>query len=137
MRQVLFACLLMLWLCTGCGGPGPVPVKGTVTFNGKPVANVNVVLIGSDGKRANGITDASGNFSQLTTIKEGDGAVPGEYTVVITPKTDVNQEPTKADDYAVPDASKQAFPPKYSDVTLSGLKVTVTGGANDLKVDLK
>ena len=137
MRQVLFACLFVSCLCTGCGGPGPVPVKGTVTYNGKPVPNVNVLLIGQDDKRATGTTDASGVFAKLTTNMDGDGAVPGEYTVVLSPNTTANQEPTKAEDYAVPDASKQPFPPKFSDVTMSGLKVTVTGGPNDLKIDLK
>lgn len=138
MKRIAFAsCLLCFIAAVGCGGPSPSPVHGTVVYNGAPVPDVNVVFVGKDEHRANGVTDSSGNFSKLTTLKDGDGAVPGEYTVIITPRTTVSENPEKAEDYAVPEEKPPAFPPKYSDISSSGLKVTVKSGDNDIKLELK
>lgn len=139
MNRVTLGCgLILAAAISGCGGPRPVPVKGSVTYKGKPLANVNVVLIGNDGARAHGETDSSGSFSKLTTSKDGDGAVPGDYSVVITPKIATNMDPQKPEDYAQVNPRKQAFPPKYSDVVLGRLKVTVSASEeNELKIELK
>lgn len=139
MKQIFLGlAFLGLSFSAGCGGPAPVPVKGSVVYNGQPLADVNVMLVGTDGNRALGATDSSGQFANLTTFKDGDGAIPGEYTVVITRKSSsVTTEPTSAEDYAVPETPKETFPAKYSDVAQSGLKVTVSGsGGNDLKIEL-
>jgi hypothetical protein len=137
MNRVIFTFgLFTLTAVVGCGGPAPSPVKGSVTYNGKGVPDVNVVLIGKDDARATAITDASGNFSSMTSFKDGDGAVPGDYTAIISRKTTVTENPT-AEEYAVPDETKQPFPPKYSAVDVSDLKVTIKPGANDLKLELK
>jgi len=86
---VLFA----LALLTGCGGGDGVdrlkvqPVQGTVTFEGKPLANAQVAFHPKNpsdqrAKVALGTTDASDNF-QLTTYDTNDGAVAGEFTVTV------------------------------------------------------
>ena len=84
-----FAGLVVLATVGGCssGGEdiGAVPVEGTVMMNGQPLAGAAVAFIGtSEGARAAaGITDENGKFV-LTTIEQGDGAVPGEYQVTVT-----------------------------------------------------
>jgi hypothetical protein len=69
----------------GCGGGSkPVRVEGTVTLDGKPLprATVSFMPVG-EGRAASGETDADGSF-RLTTFRTNDGALPGEYKVVVT-----------------------------------------------------
>jgi hypothetical protein len=70
-------------LLTGCG-PKPVKVSGTVTLNGQPVDGASVQFVPADGsgRQASGGTDKDGKF-QLTTYENNDGAMPGEYKVVV------------------------------------------------------
>jgi hypothetical protein len=71
-------------LVAGCAR-APVPVQGTLTVDGKPLANANVMFVPDDpeGKTATGTTDASGAF-RLTTFKLNDGAMRGSYKVTVT-----------------------------------------------------
>jgi hypothetical protein len=132
---ILTFVLVVLTTVVGCGGPKPSPVTGTVTYKGKGVPDVNVVLVAKDGTTASGVTDSSGKITKMTTVNEGDGAVPGDYTVTITAKTVATENPT-ADEYAPTDPSKLPFPPKYSDPAGSGLKATIPPGGTDLKFEL-
>ena len=79
---------VLLIVVAGCGKGGPVPVRGTVKLNGQPLADASVLFIAQDpgGKDATGFTDANGEF-RLSTIKPGDGALPGKYKVVVQPTT--------------------------------------------------
>lgn len=87
-RSVRLAGLLLLvCMASGCGGKyKPVPVRGVVTLDGKPVeaATVYFYAVGDakEGRLAQGITDKHGEF-YLSTMRERDGALPGEYKVVI------------------------------------------------------
>lgn len=71
---------------SGCGGqslPKPVPVKGTVIFRGKPLANARVSFYGPKAPLpATGDTNENGEFV-LTMYKEGDGAIVGENKVTV------------------------------------------------------
>jgi hypothetical protein len=71
---------------TGSGCGGPVPVEGRVTLDGQPVEKAAVVFEREDGagRPASATTDSDGVF-HLTTYKPGDGALPGQYKVIITP----------------------------------------------------
>jgi len=76
---ILFAAL------SGCGGSekpsrGSVPVSGTVTHQGKPLADANVYFF-SDKFSGYGKTDAEGKY-QLAQ-----GAIPGENKVFISKMT--------------------------------------------------
>jgi hypothetical protein len=77
-------CCLFLAAAAGCGGGGPVPVRGTVKLDDKPLAGATVLFIAQDagGRDAAGTTDADGVF-RLTTFRDGDGALPGKYKVVV------------------------------------------------------
>ena len=67
----------------GCGAK-PVPTKGVVTVDGKPLANASVMFTCQEigGKDATGFTDANGVF-ELTTARLKDGALPGLYKVTV------------------------------------------------------
>ncbi len=76
---------LALVVAPGCGREKAVKVEGVVTLDGTPLrgAMVQFVPIGSAGKPATGVTGDDGTF-RLTTRSSNDGAMPGEYKVVIT-----------------------------------------------------
>ncbi len=74
----------------GCGAEEVrLPVSGTVTHSGKPLAEVNVMMIRQDGMNTMVTTDANGRFSS-----GGEGQVigvpEGTYKVGVTPKTTVD-----------------------------------------------
>ena len=90
----------------GCGSPTKaVKVQGTVTLDGKPFpgATVTFTPVEATVKPASGRSEADGGF-QLTTFKPDDGALPGDYKVVVTyveeNKNAENADPMKGDDKA-------------------------------------
>ena len=104
------------------GGRTPVPVSGTVTYQGKPLAKVNVVCMGKGSSIATGTTDEKGQFANLTTVSPADGAFPGDYIVAIAP---VSSSPrATAASYEVPLVT--AFPSKYLSADTSPLRITVS-----------
>ena len=69
---------------TGCGPGGPRLYKagGTVTYNGKPVPQANVVFQHEDGSASSGTTDDAGKFS-LTYQGNPKGAAAGKCSVAV------------------------------------------------------
>ncbi len=143
---------LVVLVALGCGssnsGLDTVPVSGTVTLDGSPVEGARVVFApAGGGKAASGVTDASGRY-KLTTLDPGDGALPGNYLVMISKTEATGQSPaseavkpgmsaeeaTQAAMEAL-DKGEQAepqfedrLPAKYKDPSKSGLKVDVAKG---------
>jgi len=79
---------VLLLAAAGCSSRyKPVPVSGEVTLNGKPVEGATVYFYaatdGPEGRPAVGTTDKAGQF-RLGTMGNADGALPGEYKVVVT-----------------------------------------------------
>lgn len=74
------ACLLTF----GCTeGMKTAPVKGKLTYKGKPVPNGTITFIPEgNGPSATGEIQSDGSY-ELTTYKSGDGAVLGKHTVMI------------------------------------------------------
>jgi hypothetical protein len=101
MLPQLFAVALLF--LAGCGGADDnvevFPVKGTVTFNGKPMVGGGSIAFvptgGQKGKAAGGTINADGNY-ELTTYEAGDGSMVGDFRVVITQV--VYEEPQNAGD---------------------------------------
>lgn len=89
MRRATMAWKLVLVLTIGgaggCGGPGkPVKVQGTITLDGQPLAGATITFMPmGNGRSASGRSDADGHF-RLGTYETEDGALPGEYRVVVT-----------------------------------------------------
>lgn len=70
----------------GPGGPPTVPVSGTITKGGQPLANITINLIDSANpdNTATGTSDASGKFELVYGTIGKKGAVAGKYKVVLT-----------------------------------------------------
>ena len=88
-------------LLAGCGAATTspdvdlVPVTGTVTLDGKPVANATVLfnpLQGTKGTGGYGVTDAEGKFT-LKHRSEKEGCEAGEYGVTFTKITQPDGSP--------------------------------------------
>ena len=125
----------------GCGGTTEVPegqeavypVKGTVTYNGQPVADATISLH-SEGKPGSfARTDSSGNFA-VNTYAEGDGAPAGTYTLTVTKMVDVNagEASDKIDAVRAPAKYESQVPEYLSKKETSGLKVTIPADATSV-----
>jgi hypothetical protein len=88
--KLAITALMIFGFCCGCGAKGSgtlpqlLPVKGKVTFKGQPVKTGTVRFEPDDfGRAAFGNLQSDGTFA-LTTLKDGDGVVPGHHRVTIT-----------------------------------------------------
>lgn len=125
----------------GCGGvsdaPKTVPVRGTVTYKGTPMAKISVAFIPTDGvgQIAEAITDAEGKF-ELQTREPGDGAMPGNYNVAMNYAPDTIPDMPGFTGGKQPEPS--TIPTKYGNSASSGLTATVDKdeSKNEFKFDL-
>jgi hypothetical protein len=86
-RIGVVALALTLALLAGCsGGPKLVPVSGTVTLNGKPMKDAEILFLpdpsNKDGLPGQDQTGPEGNYKVMTLGRAG--LVPGKYKVVIS-----------------------------------------------------
>jgi hypothetical protein len=141
---------VVLLTAAGCTSKyTPVPVSGVVTLDGQPVnkATVYFYAVGDDkeGRPAQGATDENGEFN-LSTLGNGDGALPGDYKVVVH-KYVPTQPNLKIPDFPnTPEGRaersdfiyrnfeakgiqpfKNALPPKYGDSNTTPLNCKVAG----------
>ncbi len=128
--------------------PARTNVSGQVVFQGNPVAGATVILspVVSPGKAASGVTDENGKY-MLTTYEKGDGAVPGDYQVmVLKVKPELSTLPSEESaDYQGPalvnmksPGPEHLIPKKYSNIATSGLTATIPadGKLTDLNFQL-
>ncbi len=145
-----------LTVLVGCGGSGigTVPAEGVITVDGQPMEGVMVVFNpdAEGGRAASGRTDAEGKYV-LTTVENGDGALPGTYKVSVSKHENEEDDLPKEvdpDDEASLDAiygqldtrkqakSKNLIADMYSNHMGSGLTAEVTsGGENNFDFDVK
>jgi len=106
-------------------------VKGTVTFQGSPLAEADVAFTPKGGRPATGRTDTAGQFT-LTTFKTNDGAMIGEHTVTVCKHVKKDPNATGAYfDYV------QVTPEKFGRPSESPLRADVTAsGANEFTFDV-
>ncbi len=83
-----FCCLTVfaaLALASGCGRDGPtvVPVSGTVTRAGKPVASLHINFMPEAGRPSWGTSDEQGHFT-LNYDPQRSGAEVGKHKVFVT-----------------------------------------------------
>ena len=131
----------------GCSGDPNrsqlVPISGTVTLDGVPLANAVVAFSPAGSTRGVGSlgrTDSGGKYT-LATPQGSPGVVPGEYKVTVSKfvdlKTgaDVVLEPGKPP-IDQPDI-RELLPPQYSNPSLSRLDKTVPAGGGTIDLALK
>lgn len=128
----VFAGLVALTLA-GCGdSDGLVPVTGKVTFDGaQPPAAGFVTFMptervaGKASRPARAVFDVDGAFA-ATSFKEGDGILPGKYTISVTcNKGDV--------DYSQKDPFRAA---SYVADDYAGQELVIEVGSDDVTVDV-
>jgi len=88
-RELLAAISVVVVLCAGCSDTDHVevyPVKGTVTFNGKPMVGGGSISFipttNQRGKTAGGTINPDGTY-ELMTYDAGDGSMAGDFRVLI------------------------------------------------------
>jgi hypothetical protein len=144
MRHLLSLLLVSTFLLAGCGPKGPtiIPVTGTVTLDGAPVAGASVMFkpIGEGaGNPAMGETDSQGKFRLTTQLdKPRDGALEGEHAVTVngvrTVGATANPDGTSGD---VSQVKEEWFVPrKYANPDTSGLRQTVAKGMAEVELKL-
>ncbi|MEY3174717.1 MAG: hypothetical protein RLZZ436_2631 [Planctomycetota bacterium] len=107
----------------------PYPVKGSLTFRGKPVAEADIVLFPEDPSwpetvRPRARTKADGTFD-VWTWQQGDGAPAGNYKVTL-----VHHEVAISKGAVV--AKPNDLPPKYERHQTSDIRVTIVPGENQI-----
>lgn len=144
-RQTLVVGVCLVLLVAGCAGGSTKPathaVKGTVTFDGKPLEGALVSFLPEgDHQPANGTTDASGVYT-LTTFTQGDGAMEGSYRVTVTKFPAAGGAGGgEGDDYVPPSGDlptpKNELPKQYANPAESGFTAAVKpgGGAFDFSL---
>jgi len=136
------------YLLSGCNPSGQVktyPVKGRVTFEGKPMAGGGAIslipLVDQPGKTAGGTIQSDGTYV-LGTYKETDGSMAGEFRVVIVQEV-VKEGKAAADGSGgaiagvLTVAAADRIPPIYADVAKSPLTTKIESKANEINFDLK
>jgi hypothetical protein len=133
---------------TGCGSARhPLgKVTGTVTFEGEPVREGSIVFEVPGMRSATGkIVD--GRITEVTTFDPNDGAPvgtakiavhafgqsPGEGSAVAAHPGDVQT----ADMSGYMGVQSSLIPPHYNDPATSGLSYEITGGENNVTLELK
>jgi hypothetical protein len=131
----------------GCGSnlPTTIPIRGQVQFNGQPMKDGVVVYLpkgAAPARQASGRIQSDGSFV-LTTFQNGDGVVPGEYSIIIYAYAPHPGEPkTRAEHEAIARTGelKRGFviPEKYVDPERSGLSDSVNADHSGFKrIELK
>jgi len=112
--------ILALVLCgfIGCGPslPPPVPVAGTIKYQGKPIEQGRILLVPENeesGEPAGGAIK-DGKFV-LTTREDGDGAVPGRYKIGVMAIAEVPVKEGQEPDF------KSLIPSKFGNAEESGI----------------
>lgn len=137
-RLALIAAFCLL--AVGCGEslPRTIPVRGKVTWQGKPLGTGSVTFTpvesdaGAPLRPARGVLNPDGTY-RLSTFRTYDGAMPGQYAVVVTSyTTNPPLDPTSA-------PPKWLIPEKYGKSDTSGLSAAIpadTDGELEFNFDL-
>jgi hypothetical protein len=118
----------------GCGSDQlkTAIVRGTVTYNGKPVPNGTISFIPTSGPSATGEIQPDGSYT-LTTYRKGDGAVLGRHTVVIVAMQDMSGR--------LPEQRNPLPPPivpvQYTSLATSDLRAEVKDEENTVNFSLR
>ncbi|MCS7305831.1 MAG: DUF4198 domain-containing protein [Thermoguttaceae bacterium] len=123
-KKTFLGLWLLLVVLPGCGGsdrPKTYPATGKVIYRGQPVPDAEVTFVPTKGPMASGKTDAQGQF-QLSTFSPNDGAVAGEYTVLVVKKEKYVDPRAPSSPYEM---YRNLLPARYSSLQTSPLKATI------------
>jgi hypothetical protein len=138
-------------VANGCGRGGfpVVLVSGEVLYNGQTVerALVSFVPQFAEGRGASAMTDSNGKFVLVTQGAAQNGAMPGEYKILVTKFIEVDKSGKEVvrqpKEYKPGDTTpeiqypqKNLLPEKYSQKDTTNLIVTVGKKKNYFKLEL-
>jgi hypothetical protein len=126
----------------GCGGSsklsGLVQAQGEVKYKGSPLDGASITFhpVG-EGRSASAVSDANGKFIAFT-LNNGDGVMPGEYTISVSKNEAIGKQYTKEEIDAIVKSgqdppvieTKQVLPEKFLSNANSGLKVSIPKGGD-------
>lgn len=122
---------LLLLALAGCGGSEVVVTTGTVTQDGKPLANALIAFLPEGDTLGNGGAAKTGPDGKYTLVPSqgGKGLPPGQYKVTISrllrpdgSEPDPNTPPIRSD-------ARETLPAIYSNRDETTLKATVSKDA--------
>lgn len=156
--------LLSILTMVGCGESGPlvVPVSGSLTLDGEPLAFKSLTLLpaqGTTGQGAGGYSDGEGNYYLIAVVanatRDFRGCPPGKYRVVVsepmipmteadfvnpTVDSDDGDEPAPAvflpDDVGKKKPSKGDIPTIYTSDKTTPLLIDVVEGTDTIDIEL-
>ncbi|MEN1678384.1 MAG: carboxypeptidase-like regulatory domain-containing protein [Planctomycetota bacterium] len=122
-RSRLLAPWIALLALAGCDD-GLMPVSGTVTIDGQPLAHGQIRMVIEGGRTAIGNLQPDGSFT-LTSLDFGDGVPPGTHLVTISAVEGVNER-----------SQRWHAPKRYASKTASQLWVTIEDPTKALSLEL-
>jgi hypothetical protein len=121
-------------LLSGCDrGPQLAPVRGKVLFDGKPLEFGSVMFQPKSGQPARSEIRPDGTF-ELTTIRQGDGAVVGANHVRVTCWEGQRPAAPGAGQDAEAALGASLIPKKYMSFEHSGITIEVKPEGHDALV---
>lgn len=138
---IICSAALVTFLVAGCGGPSVAPVSGTVTLDGKPLANAAVHFQPkatdnnlNPGPGSDAMTDDNGNYTLKVVTTGQEGAIVGKHRVEIAKFARTREiDPNSDRQAALP---RNLVPAKYNDKTELEC-VVPAGGTKTANFDLK
>jgi hypothetical protein len=139
---VVLGLVALLWGCGKPVDPSLVPVSGTVTVDGQPLANATVTFIPKDGTPGfggTGKTDGSGQYTLTGSRDNAAGIPPGEYRVAVSKRLMPAGSEVPADDNTPPMMSpaRESLPVGYSNPATTQLTATVKPRGGPIDFALK
>jgi hypothetical protein len=123
-RALLAVALTLVVL--GCeGSNGRIPIRGTVTYKGTPLAHGTITFSPKDS--AKGMIEGAPITDGKYALPADKGLLPGSYHVAVS-ATDA-QDGKPAEDVApgAPRRSKELLPERYNTKSTLSIEVTATG----------
>jgi hypothetical protein len=130
----------------GCGGPKQdlpevVPVSGTVTLDGKPLANATVTFIPVGTTRGGtclGVTDDSGRY-EMSAGNGRKGTPVGEFRITCTKwvMPDGSDYPKDSQVSPLETNARELLPERYTNEYATELKATVPAAGTTVDLHLK
>lgn len=122
---------------SGCGSslPEVAPVRGVVTFDGKPLPefkHAGVVFTPKAGMPASSVISPTDGSFVLTTYQSGDGARIGTHAVAVSATVD-DRSANMEKDYP---GLRFVIPEKFANRDSSGLEIEVKPGNNIVEIQL-
>lgn len=124
----------------GCGDSDIVQIKGKVLLNDKPLKEGQVTFVpdakkGTEGQMSTGLIDENGEFTLYIGAEEG--VLVGHHKIAVNCPFRINEgsSDTGETSSAGP-KSRCPIPPKYFDVSTSGLTEEVKSDGQEITIKL-